>query len=180
MTESVHLLEAIATGGVYLLIVLLGLVALVLSAVSLSGTWLVVLAALLALALPDRDFPGLATVLVFLLIAALVEGAEFLAGTWGVRRRGGSALAGVAALVGGLVGLFVGTLIPIPVVGSLLGMMAGAFGLVYVVERRRLQRADAAAHIAWGTVLSRIAVIVLKVGVTLAMLSWLGIGLARS
>lgn len=179
MTDGAHLLPAIITGGIYVLIALLGLAALALSAVSLSGTWLVVAAALLALVLPGRDFPGAGTIIAFLLAAAVVEGLEFLAGTWGVRRRGGSALAGLAALVGGLLGLFVGTWIPIPIVGSLLGMLAGAFGLVYAVEQRRLRRADAAAHIAWGTVLSRVAVIVLKVGVTLAMLTWLGIGLAR-
>ena len=150
---------------------------LLLSCLSFSGTWLVVAAAALAAALRAHPFPGWWTVAVFALLAAAVEGLEMAAGAWGVRRRGGSPLAGFMALVGGLAGLMVGGLIPVPVVGPLIGMMAGSFWLVYLVERRRLQHAERAAAIAWGAVAARALTILVKVTVTLGMAGYLLIGL---
>ena len=95
-----------------------------------------------------------------------------------MRKRGGSGLAGLAALAGGLLGALVGSVIPIPLVGTLLGMLAGSFGAVYAVERRRLSAHDPAAHIAWGAVLSRMLIVLLKVVVTLGLSIWLFIGIA--
>ena len=48
-----------------------------------------------------------------------------------------------------------------------------SFVLVYAVERHRLKEASKAAHIAMGAVVSRVAVILLKVGATLGMSAWL-------
>ncbi|MCE9613081.1 MAG: DUF456 family protein [Lentisphaerae bacterium] len=169
----------ILTCILYVLILLLCLAGLLLSAVSLSGTWLVLAAALVARWLPGTAGPGWGTVAVFAALAVLVEVGEALAGGWGVRRRGGSRLAGVAAIVGGLAGLVLGGLIPIPIVGSLLGMCAVGFVAVYAVERHRLQATGAAAHIAWGAVLSRLFVMLLKAGVTLGMIAWLVVALMR-
>jgi uncharacterized protein YqgC (DUF456 family) len=107
-----------------------------------------------------------------------VEVVEYVAGVWGVKKRGGSNWTGVAALVGGIVGLVLGTAIPIPLFGSLLGMTAGSFGLVYGFERYRLKQARLAVHIALGTVLARVFVVLVKVGITLGMMAWLAIGLA--
>ena len=45
--------------------------------------------------------------------------------------------------------LGLGAFIPVPVVGSLLGMAIGSFGLVFGVERYRLKKTDQAARIAW-------------------------------
>ena len=152
------------------------LVGFVLSVLSISGTWLVLgAAALLAVAHPG-PFPGWGTILGFLLFCVAVEVVEALAGAWGVRRRGGSGWAGAAAVVGGLVGLWLGTFIPIPLVGSLLGMAVGGFVLVFIVEKHRLKHAGQAADIAWGSVIARIAVIVVKVGVTVGMTVYLVLG----
>ncbi|MDA0577255.1 MAG: DUF456 domain-containing protein [Verrucomicrobia bacterium] len=165
------------SGGIYALIVLLCLAGVALSMVSLSGTWAVALAALSARLLPGEATVGWGLVLGYIVVSALVEGVEAVAGVWGVQRRGGSRMAGLAAFVGGLVGLVLGGFIPVPPVGSLLGMLAGSFSLVYVVERRRLQQAQPAAHIAWGAVLSRMAVMMIKVLVTLAMVIGLAVAL---
>lgn len=152
----------------------------VLSCLSISGTWLVVAAALLAAALSGSAFPGWGTLVLFVLLAVAVEVLENVAGFWGVKRRGGSGLAGFMALAGGLLGLVLGTWIPVPVVGSLLGMLAGSFALVFAVERHRLQKDRPAAHVAWGAVMARVSVIFLKVGVTLGMIIWLAFGLIMS
>ncbi len=150
---------------------------LLLSCLSISGTWLVILAALLAAVLSPSPFPGLFTILIFIALASAVELLEWAAGMWGVARRGGSKLAGFMALVGGILGLFAGGLFPIPLVGSLLGMLVFSFALVFLVERNRLQHDGKAAHIAMGAVVARVLVIMLKVSITLAMIAWLIIGM---
>jgi uncharacterized protein YqgC (DUF456 family) len=78
------------------------------------------------------------------------------------------------AIVTGLLG----SLIPVPLVGSLSGMLVGSFVCVYAVERRRLPEGGAAG-IAWGTVIARVAVLLLKVTVTLGMIAALIVRLAR-
>ncbi len=157
--------------------VLLCLAGVVISCLSLSGTWLVVAATTLAALITDGTFPNLKTVIAFAVLSALVEVVEIAAGAWGVRRRGGSWLAGVMAVVGGMLGLALGTIIPVPILGSLIGMLAGSFGLVFAVERYRLRRTGEAAGIAWGAVLGRVFMIALKVCVTMGMTVYLFIGM---
>ena len=149
----------------------------VLSCVAISGTWLVVAASILVALLLRSPFPGVGTIVVFILLSIGVEVVEALAGAWGVTNRGGSRTAGAAAVVGGFAGLSVGAAIPPPFIGSLVGMVAGSFGLVFAVEHRRLKKAGRAANIAWGTVTARVLVILLKVCVTLGMSGYLLLGL---
>lgn len=171
--------ESILAVVLYLLVGLLCVCGILMSCVTLSGTWAVTVAAAVAMCIPGEAFPGVWTLVGFALVSALVEAAEAVAGVWGVRRRGGSAWAGLAAFAGGLVGLLLGGLIPIPLIGSLVGMTVGSFGLVFAVERLRLKRSAPAASIAWGTVLARTVVIFLKVTVTLAMTAFLLAGLIK-
>jgi len=172
------LLATLAAIGAIVVILLLCLAGTVMSCIALSGTWVIALAAAVAALLPGEGMPGWGLVGVFLLISAAVEGIEFLAGYWGVRKRSGSRLASLAALVGGLVGMVVGALISPPLLGSLIGMIVMSFVLVYAVEHHRLKEASKAAHIAMGAVIARVAVIMLKVGTTLAMSAWLLVHLA--
>ena len=177
MAEFLNLLQSIAVGFGLVIVGLLCIAGLVLSCLSISGTWLVVAGAVLAAIIRSEPFPGLWTVLVFIALAILVEAVEAVAGAFGVRKRRGSKLAGLAAVVGGLLGLALGTLIPVPVLGSLLGMLTGSFGLVFAVEACRLKQANRAVGIAWGTVLARVFVILVKVSVTLGMAGYLLLGM---
>ena len=163
----------------YVMVLLGCLIGTLLSCLSISGTWLIVAAALGAMLVRWGRFPGLPTVGVFVLVSVAVEVMEALAGSWGVAQRGGSKLAGFMALVGGLAGLLAGSLIPVPVIGGLLGMLAGSFALVFVVERNRLKHSGQAAGIAWGAVTARMLVILVKVVATLGMAAYLLWGLAR-
>jgi uncharacterized protein YqgC (DUF456 family) len=155
------------------LILCLCLLGTFMSCIALSGSWLIALAAAVAALLPGETMPGWGLVGGFLVISILVEVIEFGAGYWGVRKRNGSRLAAFVALVGGLAGMLLGTLIPIPVVGPIIGMVVVSFVLVYAVERRRLKASGQAAHIATGVVISRVAVILFKVGTTIGMSAWL-------
>ena len=165
-------MQVVGTGLGYGLVVLLCLVGLVLSCLSISGTWLVVVAAIVAGLLQGWCAALFWTVTVFVLLGAGVEVIEAVAGGWGVKSKGGSNLAGVMAVVGGLLGMLLGGLIPVPVIGSLLGMIIGSFVLVYLVERRRMA-VNKAADIAWGAVIARVLVILLKSMVTLGMVVFL-------
>jgi uncharacterized protein YqgC (DUF456 family) len=174
------MLEWLGSGLMTLFIVVLCLGGILLSCLLMSGTWVVLLAAVLAMLTRGADsFPGWGVLTLFLILCLLVELGEYAAGMVGVSRRGGSRLAGWAALGGGLVGLVLGSAIPIPLVGSLLGMLAGSFGMVYLVESRRLAHAQA-LHIAVGTLWARVAVLGGKVLVTLVMTVVLWLGMAIS
>ena len=107
-----------------------------------------------------------------------VEVAEALAGAWGVQRRGGSKAAGWAALLGGFAGMLLGGFIPVPVIGNLIGMLAGSFGCAYAVEHTRIKKADHAAHVAAGAVMARLGVIFIKIAATLGMIFILALGIA--
>ena len=162
--------------ALWLAVGLLCLAGLALSCLSISGTWLVTAAAaLLAWTSGDR-FPGWGTPITFASVSALVEGFEAIAGWLGVTSRGGSKWAGVAAMAGGLLGAIAGTAIPIPLLGSLLGMLIGSFLLAYYVEWKRLANSQAALHIATGGLLARLVVLLLKVTVTLGMIGFLAAG----
>ena len=156
---------------------LLCLGGLILAVFSISGTWLVLGAAIGAAFLTGPgEFPGWPALLAFGAVCAAVDVIEWFAASWGVRRRGGSAAAGWFALLGSLGGAILGGMV-VPVLGSLVGMLLGSFTLVYLAERRRLQRADRAAHVARGAVLAGISVLLLKVAATAALVLWLAAGL---
>ncbi len=161
----------------YALVALLCAAGALLSCLSISGTWLVVLATVIAAFLGGEAFPGFWTPMIMVALAGGVELCEFFASAWGIQKRGGSAWAGLAALVGGIAGLILGTFIPIPLVGNLIGMLAGSFACAYAVERYRLEHHGQAAHIATGAVIARLLILLLKIGVTLGMIAWLAVGL---
>jgi uncharacterized protein YqgC (DUF456 family) len=159
-----------------ILTALLCLIGLLLSSLTFSGTWLVLAAALITrLAV---GVPTIGTLVVFALICIAVELIELLASFLGVQKRGGSKLAGFAALIGGLVGAGVGTGI-FPILGTFAGMLIGSFGAAFLVEWLRLKHHEQAAHIAWGTVWARLAVLFLKTAFTLGMSIWLLVGLVK-
>ena len=174
------LLQWMSVAGVFLAwtaCALLCLGGLILAVFSISGTWLVLGAAIGAAFLTGPgEFPGGPALLAFGAVCAAVDVIEWFAASWGVRRRGGSAAAGWFALLGSLGGAILGGMV-VPVLGSLVGMMLGSFALVYVTERRRLQRADQAAHVARGAVLAGISVLLLKVVATASLVLWLALGL---
>lgn len=147
------------------------------SSLSLSGTWVILLATALVSWMRWPAFPHFGTLATFLLLCVAVEIIEAFAGTWGVQKRGGSKAAGVAAMFGGFLGMILGGFIPIPIIGNLLGMLLGSFGLAFLVEHSKMKKAEHAAHVATGAVLARLAVIFLKVGITILMTVILAIGI---
>ena len=177
------LMQWMSVAGVFLAwtaCALLCLGGLILAVFSISGTWLVLGAALgAALLTGPGEFPGWPALLAFFAVCAAVDVIEWFAASWGVRRRGGSAAAGWLALLGSLGGAILGGMV-VPVLGSLVGMLLGSFALVYLAERRRLKKTSPAAHIARGAVLAGISVLLLKVAATAALVLALAAGLLLS
>ncbi len=168
-------MEAVA---VYLLIAVLCLLGFILSCLSLSGTWLVLAATGLATWFYWPEFPSIGTLVLFLVLCIAVELLEAFATVWGVQKRGGSKASGWAALGGGFLGMLLGGFIPVPILGSLIGMLLGSFGCAFWVEHTKMKNLDHATHVATGAVLARLGVIFLKVGVTLTMIIILALGMA--
>jgi len=160
----------------FILTALLCGIGLLLSALSLSGTWLVLLAALITQF--STGVPGLWALILFALLCVATETLEALAGFFGVQKRGGSKLAGLAALLGGLLGAVIGSAI-FPILGTFMGMLLGSFALAYVAEKMLEKNHTEAAHIARGALWARLGVILLKVVLTAAMSLWLLIDLLR-
>lgn len=95
---------------------------------NLPGTWLMLLAAVLADWLqPDIVMFGTPVLLSAALLALAGEAAELVFGAAGARRSGGSRRGAALAIAGGIVGAVLGLAIPVPVLGSLIGASAGAF-----------------------------------------------------
>jgi uncharacterized protein len=109
----------ILVNAAWLFLVLLGL----------PGNWLMLIStALVAWLYWDEGMFSRWTLLAVLGIAVLGEVLEFVAGAVGTKQAGGSRGGAFGALAGGLIGAAAGTfVIPIPVIGSLLGACGGAF-----------------------------------------------------
>jgi uncharacterized protein YqgC (DUF456 family) len=159
-----------------ILTVLLCLTGLLLSLLAFSGMWLVLAAAIITRF--TVGIPSLGTLLVFVLLCIAAELLEALAGFLGVQKRGGSRLAGLAALIGGLIGAVAGTGI-FPILGTIAGMLLGSFAAAFLTEWLRLRQHGQAAHIAWGAVWARLAVLFFKTALTLGLSLWILFDLLR-
>lgn len=95
----------------------------------LPGNWLMVITtALVAWWQWDHQMINIWTVVAITILASLAELLEFIAGLFGAKRAGGSRYGTIGALVGGVVGAIAGTaLIPVPVLGTLIGACGGGF-----------------------------------------------------
>jgi uncharacterized protein len=109
----------VLANAVWLFLVLLGL----------PGNWLMMVStALVAWLYWDEGMFSRWTLLAALGIAVLGEVLEFAAGAVGTKQAGGSRAGAFGALAGGLIGAAAGTfIIPIPIIGSLVGACGGAF-----------------------------------------------------
>ncbi|MDX1492832.1 MAG: DUF456 domain-containing protein [Longimicrobiales bacterium] len=138
----------------------------------LPGLWLIV-AVTLGLVLAGEVAWGVGLVVTG--VAVVAEGAELLVVSRFGRAYGGSRRAFWGAVIGGMLGLFVG--IPVPVVGPVITAFAGTFlgaGAVTLLETRSLSRS---ARVGWGVVLARTAAVALKVGVSVGVIAAVGVAM---
>jgi len=134
------------------LLVLVNLVWLALVLVLLPGNWLMVATtSLVAWWQWDQQMIGVPVLVAIAVLAVVGEVVEFFSGMAGSKRAGGSRWAAVGALAGAIVGAVVGTVvIPIPVIGSLLGVCGGAALGAFGVELLRGRERSVAMRIGAG------------------------------
>jgi len=135
----------------------------------LPGTWLIVVSTALVAwwqrgdaTTDDEGMFSIATLVVIIVLAALAEVVEFFTGVVGSKRAGGTRWGSVGALAGGVIGAIAATfLIPVPLLGSLIGACGGAclgaWGLELVGGRKMKESVDVGVGAGVGTLVGRVA-----------------------
>jgi len=135
---------------VALLFTLLGVGCLVLVVIGLPGTWIMIALAVVVEMLDrhylngaDPETYGWWTLGACVALGLVGEVLEAVAGALGTRAGGGSRRGMAGAMIGGIVGAIAFTpLIPIPVVGTLIGALVGTFAGAAIAERSHEEPPD--------------------------------------
>jgi len=107
---------------------LVNLAWLAMTLLGLPGNWLMIITAALVVWWVEAPMIGRWAFAAVIAMAVAGELIELLAGAIGSKRGGGTRWGAIGALIGGIAGALAGTLlIPIPLVGTILGAAGGAF-----------------------------------------------------
>ncbi|HVR75755.1 MAG TPA: DUF456 domain-containing protein [Planctomycetota bacterium] len=168
MTDILYAILLLAVNAVGVLLV----------AMSLPGTWVIVLATAAAVWLGgESGMVGTQVLIATLGLAVLAEVVEFAAGAVGTRRAGGSTWGAAGAILGGIAGGILGTFyILIPVVGSILGAAIGALCGAVVAERLAGRPFEEAVRSGKGAFVGRLLGTVSKVAISVVM--WIVVAFA--
>ncbi len=154
-----------------------GALLLALVLIGLPGTWLLLAVCLVAEALSEESLFHSATLVVAFAIAAGGELLELTSASRGAKRAGASRAGTLAALGGGIVGAVAGTiLVLIPIVGTLLGGMIGAFTFGTIAEVHTGKRVKEALRAGSGAAGGQMRGMLLKFGA--GVLCWLLLSVA--
>jgi uncharacterized protein len=154
-----------------LLLIAAIVIGLVMIPFGLPGTLVLFAAALCYHLLVPAGGIGLTTVIGVGVLMAVAEGLEWVLTGRFTKRYGGSRRAAWGAILGGMVGAFIG--VPVPIVGSIVGAFAGAFIGAFVAEWSGGSGHGAAARVAWGAFLGRVAAAATKIAIGLVMAIWM-------
>ena len=111
----------------YLLLFTALLGGLFLVVLTLPGLWVMLGAAVLYAAATRLHYVGWKELLFLFVLAAVAEGVETVLGGAGAKKAGGGKLGVVGGIVGGLLGGVFLTFVPVPVVGTVVGIITGSF-----------------------------------------------------
>jgi hypothetical protein len=155
-------------------VIVLGVVlagALLLIPLGLPGLWAMVGAAIVyELAVPHGGV-GVTTVGGVAGLALLAELLELFLAARFTKRYGGSRRAGWGAVIGGFVGVVVG--VPVPIVGPVIGGLLGSFVGALIAEYQATGRHGAAARVALGALLARVAAAAMRVAIGVGIAAWI-------
>ncbi|MFP6582409.1 MAG: DUF456 family protein [Candidatus Hydrogenedentota bacterium] len=149
------------------------LLALMLDLVGLFGNWLILLAVACVWAISGFEYFGPYTLGILLGLALLGEVLETAAAGFGAAKFGGGKGSIVASVVGALVGGIIGTaLIPIPLVGTVVGACLGAFASATLYELQRQEHSiDGAVRVGFGAALGKVTGLFAKTFIGFVMLT---------
>ena len=140
--------------------------------IGLPGTWLVLGVFALVDWLTAPDLLSSPSYWLAFGLCVLGEIVEFFASSQGAKRAGASRRGARAAMLGGIAGAVVGgLLLPIPLVGSLIGATGGAFAAATAVEHEQGQDLQQAAKAGGGAAAGQVTGMFLKFSIGIAV--WL-------
>ncbi len=147
----------------YIFVLVLQLAGLFANLLGLPGLWLMVgSVGVFAWLTRYQQFVSNITLVVLVLIALTAEVVEFIAGSAGAKKAGGSRSAMIGAVVGGLLGGFFLTFVPIPIISTIVGVCLGAFIGAAVVEMVNQKDVGHSVRVGLGAAQGRFYGIVLK------------------
>jgi uncharacterized protein YqgC (DUF456 family) len=122
-----------------------------LNIVGLPGIWLMIGAVgVFAWLTRAHQFVGTTSLIVLVVLGLLAEVVEFLAGSAGAKKAGGSKRAAMGAIVGALIGGIFLSVIPIPIISTIVGACLGAFIGAAVVELMIFKDVDRSMRVGVG------------------------------
>lgn len=158
----------------YIQIFVFGIVAVFLSALSISGTWFILFSMIIFKFIDTHNKVSWLLIVIYILICLLVEFGELYAVKHGIKKAGGSSKSEVTGIIGGITGSILGEIIiPIPILGNLIGMFLLSFISVYFVEYRQLKCKNTSIKVAWMGILAKVFMILFKLLITAAMFIYL-------
>lgn len=159
-------------------LMILNLLFLGITAMTFPGNWLMVATAcMVAWWRRDEHFFSIPVLVAIFLLAVIGEVLEFITSAAHVKKSGGSKAGSFGALLGGIVGICLGTaFIPIPIVGTLIGACGGAFAGTMLFEKTNGKETHHAAKLgisaakgrAMGTVYKFICGVIIYVIIAIA------------
>lgn len=161
----------------YTALLALLLIGLLINLLGLPGLWLMMASALGYAWGTGWRYLGAKSLVALLVIALVAELVEFLAGSAGARKAGGSKRGMVGAVIGGLLGGIFLTFIPIPIVSTIIGVCLGTFLGAFVTEMLVGKETGHSAQIGVGAAKGRFVGMLLKTlfGVVMLILAlWVG------
>ncbi len=162
------------------LLILACLIGVAMTAVRFPGTWLIAASAVGYAWSEGWARASLTLVAILIGFALFGEGVELLASIVTARRAGASRKAAWGGMLGGILGMvFLSFLVPIPIVGTMIGALVGCFAgatLVEISVRRDMTHGTkVGVFAAMGFVLGAIAKIVVALVMSGLLLSaWIG------
>jgi uncharacterized protein YqgC (DUF456 family) len=153
----------------YGILLLLCLGGIFVTLLGLPGLWVMVLAALVYAWYTSFTYVGLWTLVILTAIAGVAELIEFLAGSAGAKKAGGSRRAAWGALIGGILGAILLT-IPVPIIGTTIGLCIGVFVGALIGEMSVRDDAAHSIRVGIAATKARIYAIIIKLLFSIAML----------
>jgi uncharacterized protein YqgC (DUF456 family) len=152
------------------LLALCCVLAVAMTALRLPGTWLIIAGALVYGWWADWEGVPWWLVVLLLVVAVVAEVVEWLSSAVTTRKAGGSRQAAIGALVGGFAGmLFLSFLVPIPLVGTMLGALVGCFGGALIAELAMRKKLTQGAKVGLFSALGYVLGTVTKMAIAFTM-----------
>lgn len=131
-----------------------------LNLLGLFGNWIILGAVIAAWVISGFTYFGIYTIIAMAVLAAIGEIIEAVAAGYGAARFGGTKGTIVAAIAGTILGAIVFTpIIPIPLIGTVIGACLGAFigATAYELTQQREEGFDGAVRVGFGAALGKVA-----------------------